>query len=245
MYLFKSVGVLIANALFYTCNNNGSLFSVGGGSIAPAPLETEGRAHSFDAVHILCWELSHLANLHISEDRQLWFLFDFFHDSWFYQFIYLTFKCKVKKNFTTKQEKLEKYLKKNLTMVHVGMKIKEILEQEKLDISLVAEKLGKSRQAVYDMLNKEDLNTSLLKQFSSIFNIPVAAFFDDGVLREVEEGNKLKEANDRIRELENEIIALKRGDVHASARVVVELNLTNDEFVKLGLKDKVIQVLNK
>lgn len=153
--------------------------------------------------------------------------------------------CKVKKNFTIKQEKLEIFLNKNLTMAHVGMKIKEILEQEKLDISYVAEKLGKSKQAVYDMLNKEDLNTSLLKQFSSILNIPVAAFFDDGVLRTVEEENKLKEANDRIRELENEIIALKKGGIHASARVVVELNLTNEEFVKLGLKDKVIQVLNR
>lgn len=28
-------------------------------------------------------------------------------------------------------------------------------------------------------------------------------------------------------------------------KVVVELNLDNDEFVKLGLKDKIIQVLNK
>jgi len=127
--------------------------------------------------------------------------------------------------------------------MHIGMIISRKLKQEKLDASTVAEMLGKSSQAVYDDLKKEDLNTSTLRKYAEILNVPMSSFFEE----EEKDNNvlNLREAKNRIRELENEIIALKRGDIHASARVVVELNLTNDEFVKLGLKDKVIQVLNK
>ncbi len=127
--------------------------------------------------------------------------------------------------------------------MHIGMIISRKLKQEKLDASTVAEMLGKSSQAVYDDLKKEDLNTSTLRKYAEILHVPMSSFFEE----EEKDNNvlNLREAKNRIRELENEIIALKRGDIHASARVVVELNLTNDEFVKLGLKDKVIQVLNK
>ena len=127
--------------------------------------------------------------------------------------------------------------------MHIGMIISRKLKQEKLDASTVAEMLGKSSQAVYDDLKKEDLNTSTLRKYAEILHVPMSSFFEE----EEKDNNvlNLREANNRIKELENEIIALKRGDIHASARVVVELNLTNDEFVKLGLKDKVIQVLNK
>ena len=127
--------------------------------------------------------------------------------------------------------------------MHIGMIISRKLKQEKLDASTIAEMLGKSSQAVYDDLKKEDLNTSTLRKYAEILHVPMSSFFEE----EEKDNNvlNLREAKNRIRELENEIIALKRGDIHASARVVVELNLTNDEFVKLGLKDKVIQVLNK
>ena len=127
--------------------------------------------------------------------------------------------------------------------MHIGMIISRKLKQEKLDASTVAEMLGKSSQAVYDDLKKEDLNTSTLRKYAEILHVSMSSFFEE----EEKDNNvlNLRKANNRIRELENEIIALKRGDIHASARVVVELNLTNDEFVKLGLKDKVIQMLNK
>ena len=32
---------------------------------------------------------------------------------------------------------------------------------------------------------------------------------------------------------------------NSSTRVIIELDVTQDEFIKMGLKDKVIQVLNK
>lgn len=64
-------------------------------------------------------------------------------------------------------------------MVHIGLKIKGLVDKEKLDIPSIAEKLGKSRQAVYDMFGKEDLNTSVLRQFSNILRLPLKTFVEE------------------------------------------------------------------
>ena len=64
-------------------------------------------------------------------------------------------------------------------MVHIGLKIKGLVDKEKLDIPYIAEKLGKSRQAVYDMFGKEDLNTSVLRQFSNILRVPLKTFVEE------------------------------------------------------------------
>ena len=43
----------------------------------------------------------------------------------------------------------------------------------------LAKRLGKTKQAVYDMLEKKDVNTSLLRQLSPIFHVPISAFFEE------------------------------------------------------------------
>ena len=53
------------------------------------------------------------------------------------------------------------------------------MSQEKLDVMTLAKRLGKTKQAVYDMLEKKDVNTSLLRQLSPIFHVPISAFFEE------------------------------------------------------------------
>ena len=60
----------------------------------------------------------------------------------------------------------------------IGLKIKELMIQEKIEVSELAKKIGKTKQAVYDMLDKEDVNTSLLKQLATVFNVPITTFFE-------------------------------------------------------------------
>lgn len=50
--------------------------------------------------------------------------------------------------------------------------------------------------------------------------------------------------NNEITRLQQEVISLRKG-LNSSRKIVVELDVSPDEFVKMGLKDKVIQVLNK
>lgn len=61
----------------------------------------------------------------------------------------------------------------------IGLKIKELMSQEKIDVPTLAKQIGKTKQAVYDMLGKDDLNTSILRQLSVVFNVPISYFFEE------------------------------------------------------------------
>lgn len=65
-------------------------------------------------------------------------------------------------------------------MLHIGLKIKQLMSQENIDAPALAKKIGKSKQAVYDFLEKEDVNTSLLRELSSVFHVPLSYFVTDG-----------------------------------------------------------------
>lgn len=61
----------------------------------------------------------------------------------------------------------------------LGLKIKALMSQENVEVSELAIQLGKSKQAIYDMLEKNDLNTSILRDLSKIFGVPISYFFED------------------------------------------------------------------
>lgn len=80
----------------------------------------------------------------------------------------------------------------------IGLKIKELMSKEKIDAPTLAKRLGKSKQAIYDMLEKSDMNTSLLRELSKIFGVPVTFFLTDK-----------EEGNDEVSKLKKEIAVLK------------------------------------
>ena len=63
----------------------------------------------------------------------------------------------------------------------IGLIVKELMVKQNIEVAELAKRLGKTKQAVYDILDKEDVNTSLLRELSSIFNVPIAIFFDNSV----------------------------------------------------------------
>ena len=82
----------------------------------------------------------------------------------------------------------------------IGLKIKELMSKEKMDAPTLARELGKTKQAVYDMLEKEDVNTAILRQLSDIFKVPVTFFLTE----EQENGNQ-----EELDLLRREIVTLK------------------------------------
>ena len=66
-------------------------------------------------------------------------------------------------------------------MLHIGLKIKYLMDKENLDAAKLGKRLGKTKQAVYDMIVKEDLNTSVLRKLSNIFNVPMAYFVTENL----------------------------------------------------------------
>lgn len=88
-------------------------------------------------------------------------------------------------------------------MVYVGLKIRELMSKEKMDAPALAKKLKKSKQAVYDMLDKQDLSTSVLRELSNIFNVPLTYFLTDD--------NKIPASNQEdVESLKQEIASLKK-----------------------------------
>lgn len=130
--------------------------------------------------------------------------------------------------------------------MHIGLRIKELASKENLEIPVLAEKLGRSKQAVYDMLSKQDLNTSVLRELSTILKVPITAFFqeNDDINSDKSVQEKLEFAYKEIERLKRELEET-RCHHRKPTRVVIELDVDNDEFIKMGLKEKVVQILNK
>lgn len=63
--------------------------------------------------------------------------------------------------------------------MYIGLKIKELASKEKLTLADLAKRLGKTKQAVYEMVEKEDVNTAILKKLCNEFNVPINYFFED------------------------------------------------------------------
>lgn len=63
--------------------------------------------------------------------------------------------------------------------MYIGLKIKELASKEKLTLADLAKRLGKTKQAVCEMVEKEDVNTAILKKLCSEFNVPINYFFED------------------------------------------------------------------
>ncbi|MBO5330953.1 MAG: hypothetical protein J6A72_01030 [Alistipes sp.] len=75
------------------------------------------------------------------------------------------------------------------------------MSREKIDAPTLAKKLGKTKQAVYGMLEKDDMNTSILRALADIFNVPVAIFLT--------EGNPKDYSQEELDLLRREVISLK------------------------------------
>ena len=90
-------------------------------------------------------------------------------------------------------------------MCNIGLKIKELMSQEKIDAPELAKRIGKTKQAVYAMLDKEDINTAVLRDISKVFNVPITFFFGDSSKENVDllkiEIQSLKDEVQRLREL--------------------------------------------
>ena len=63
--------------------------------------------------------------------------------------------------------------------MHIGNKIKELAGNKKLSAQKMGNAIGLTKQAVYGIFQKEDINTNLLKQIADVLGEPISVFFDD------------------------------------------------------------------
>lgn len=116
----------------------------------------------------------------------------------------------------------------------IGLVIKELMLKQNIEVADLAKRLGKTKQAVYDMLDKEDVNTSLLRELAAIFNVPITIFFDNSV-----NNNQSNTGNNSIvLGQNNNVDSLNLGYKEKLESVLVEIKHLKEV---IDAKDKLLQ----
>lgn len=113
--------------------------------------------------------------------------------------------------------------------------LKELIEKSKLNKSQIADMANISRTTLDNALNGADIKVSTIESLSIVLGVSPSVFF----------GSNNNDENLNIYEKEIKRLQTLLDNQRKSTKVVVELDVTPDEFIKMGLKDKVIQVLSK
>ena len=143
--------------------------------------------------------------------------------------------------------------------MHIGLKIKQLVELKKISPQELARKIGKkSKQSIYDYYKKESIDTAVLQKIADALEIPITAFFEDSentnnntytssihdrgknIYQKGTEHNK-GESKD-IKELENEITRLQDKVSYQEKQInYLEQRLADkDEIIKQ--KDELINM---
>lgn len=117
--------------------------------------------------------------------------------------------------------------------MHIGQKIKQLMSDNNFDVARLALRLGKSKQAIYDLLDKEDVNTSLLRDLSEIFGCSISVFFEEPLIEKSVIGN----SNVYVGGNQSGV------SVYSNSQEIVEKLESEKQHLKLLLesKDKIIE----
>lgn len=116
-------------------------------------------------------------------------------------------------------------------------KLERLVKESKLNKSEIADAAGITRVTLDNAINGADVKISTVEAVARVLGVSAATFFDDSDSIQISSDVEVyKQEINRLQSLLNK---------QKQTKVVVEIDIDSDEFIKLGLKDKVIQVLNK
>lgn len=123
-------------------------------------------------------------------------------------------------------------------------KLNELVNSSKLNKVQIAEKCGVSRTTLDNVLAGADAKISTIESLAKVLGVSVGALFgdisEDILPTSINGSGELEFYKREVERLKTLLNSQKK-----STKVVVELDVDDDEFIKMGLKDKVIQILNK
>lgn len=123
-------------------------------------------------------------------------------------------------------------------------KLNKLVNSSKLNKVQIAEKCGVSRTTLDNVLAGADAKISTIESLAKVLGVSVGALFDDTsediLPTSINGSSELEFYKREVERLQTLLNSQKK-----STKVVVELDVDDDEFIKMGLKDKVIQILNK
>lgn len=115
--------------------------------------------------------------------------------------------------------------------------LNKLVSESKMGKAQIAEMAEISRTTLDNALNGADIKISTIESLANVLGVSPSIFF----------GGDSTVGEENLNMYEREIKRLQTllDNQRKSTKVVVELDVTQDEFIKMGLKDKVIQILNK
>lgn len=119
----------------------------------------------------------------------------------------------------------------------------ELVESSKLSKMEIAKRCNISRTTLDNVLAGADAKISTIEALSITLNTPISYLFGE----DVQLCDKSEIMREKIEGYEKEIERLQTlvNAKKSPTKIIVELEVDDDEFIKMGLKDKVIQILNK
>lgn len=104
----------------------------------------------------------------------------------------------------------------------IGQIIREVVEMRNYKVVKLAEELGTTRNNIYDIYERDSIDTSLLSKIGHILNYDFFEHFLE----------------------EKTIQRIKYSDSLKKTKVFVQLDVSEDEIVKIGFEEKVLKILN-
>ena len=115
--------------------------------------------------------------------------------------------------------------------------LNKLVSESKMGKAQIAEMAEISRTTLDNALNGADIKISTIESLAKVLGVSPSIFFGGD--------STVDEENLNMYEREIKRLQTLLDNQRKSTKVVVELDVTQDEFIKMGLKDKVIQILNK
>lgn len=64
--------------------------------------------------------------------------------------------------------------------MHIGQRIKQIVDKSRITNKELADRVGTSENNIYKIYNKEHVGTEILAKISSVLNVEIQKFFESG-----------------------------------------------------------------
>ncbi len=105
----------------------------------------------------------------------------------------------------------------------IGQIIEEQVKAKKMTAIEFAKELSTERSNVYNIFKRDSIDTSLLKKIGQILEYDFFQHFLE----------------------KNTIDKIKLEDVAKKSKILLELELSEDEIMKIGFEEKILKILNK
>lgn len=121
-------------------------------------------------------------------------------------------------------------------------KLQKLVAESKLNKVDIAKACGFTRVTLDNVLQGADVKISTISSLAKVLGVDVAYLFQkEDVLFSNKSTLDIEYYKQEIEHLQS-LLNMKN---KASTKVVVEFDVTPDEFIKMGLHDKIVQVLDK